>query len=120
MNTGKKAVHMHIETTLSIPADHPAFAGHFPGDPILPGVVLLDAAVQAVLKAAQAETPARPGSNGANGTCQISSAKFLSPVRPGEVLTLTCTPSIKGSMHFDIAGTGRKVATGTLVLPKSF
>lgn len=31
---------------LALPADHPAFAGHFPGRPILPGVVQLDWAVQ--------------------------------------------------------------------------
>ena len=30
-----------------VPADHPAFPGHFPGRPILPGVVLLDAVLQA-------------------------------------------------------------------------
>ena len=28
--------------SIGIPADHPAFAGHFPGIPILPGAVLLD------------------------------------------------------------------------------
>jgi 3-hydroxymyristoyl/3-hydroxydecanoyl-(acyl carrier protein) dehydratase len=31
---------------LALPADHCAFAGHFPGRPILPGVVQLDWAVQ--------------------------------------------------------------------------
>jgi 3-hydroxymyristoyl/3-hydroxydecanoyl-(acyl carrier protein) dehydratase len=31
---------------LAVPADHPAFAGHFPGRPILPGVVQLDWAVR--------------------------------------------------------------------------
>jgi 3-hydroxymyristoyl/3-hydroxydecanoyl-(acyl carrier protein) dehydratase len=46
----------HIEETtgavktavvhLALPADHGAFAGHFPGRPILPGVVQLDWAVQ--------------------------------------------------------------------------
>jgi 3-hydroxymyristoyl/3-hydroxydecanoyl-(acyl carrier protein) dehydratase len=31
---------------LALPPDHPAFAGHFPGRPILPGVVQIDWAVQ--------------------------------------------------------------------------
>src|SRR3954452_17196436 len=31
---------------LALPATHPAFAGHFPGRPILPGVVQIDWAVQ--------------------------------------------------------------------------
>ena len=31
---------------LAVPAEHPAFAGHFPGRPILPGVVQLDWAVR--------------------------------------------------------------------------
>ena len=106
---------MNFETTLLIAPDHPAFAGHFPGAPIVPGVVLLDAAVHAVLRAMLPSTPL--GAKSMGRTCQISSAKFLSPVGPGETLTISCTRSVAGSTHFDISGGGRKVATGTLVFP---
>lgn len=99
---------MHSETTLHIEPDHPAFAGHFPGTPIVPGVVLLDAAVHAMLQML------RP--SGANG-CQISAAKFLSPVGPGETLTISLSTTASGSTRFDIASGSRKVATGTLALP---
>lgn len=88
--------------TLMVPADHPAFAGHFPGAPILPGVVLLDAVVQRA-----------PGALA--GVRQISSAKFLSPVAPGESLLIAYTRTAAG-LRFDIACGVRKVASGTLVL----
>ena len=35
-----------IRIVLAVPPDHPAFTGHFPGRPILPGVVQIDWAVQ--------------------------------------------------------------------------
>ncbi len=31
-----------IRETISVPADHPSLPGHFPGEPIVPGAVLLD------------------------------------------------------------------------------
>lgn len=49
--------------------------------------------------------------------CQISSAKFLSPVGPGETLSIAFTTSASGSTRFDISSGSRKVVTGTLVLP---
>jgi 3-hydroxyacyl-[acyl-carrier-protein] dehydratase len=104
------------ETTLVIAPDHPAFAGHFPGAPIVPGVVLLDAAVHAICADLPGPATAEAG---VKQTWQISSAKFLSPVGPGETLTISCAASASGSTRFDISSGSRKVATGTLVLQSS-
>lgn len=105
---------MHSETRFTVAPGHPAFAGHFPGAPIVPGVLLLDAAVHAIQ---QANAPQAPGPAAAQ-TCEISTAKFLSPVGPGETLTISCRPSAAGT-HFEIHSGARKVATGTLVLKPS-
>jgi 3-hydroxymyristoyl/3-hydroxydecanoyl-(acyl carrier protein) dehydratase len=98
---------MQGETSLRFAADHPAFAGHFPGRPIVPGVLLLDAAIHAIVQA-------HDNTAGGGTTCQVNSAKFLSPVAPEENLTLSWRDSGKGQVRFDIAGNGRQVATGML------
>ena len=97
---------------LPIPADHPAYAGHFPGQPILPGVVLLDAALHALAP--------RQGITEKRYPAQLKSAKFLSPVRPGEALTLHATASPAGGFRFEIRctdsrGGERSVASGAVV-----
>ncbi|MDB6090218.1 MAG: hypothetical protein JWN85_3002 [Gammaproteobacteria bacterium] len=92
-------------TTLTIPARHPAFDGHFPGAPILPGVVLLDEAIQAVQRAEGLSTR----------SWVIAAAKFLQPVGPGETLTLEHEPLANGSIRFAIRSDGRPVANGTLI-----
>jgi 3-hydroxymyristoyl/3-hydroxydecanoyl-(acyl carrier protein) dehydratase len=60
------------------PPDHAAAQGHFPGNPIIPGALLLSEALRAI------ET-----SLGKN-LCpyQIRSAKFIRPVRPGERVSI--------------------------------
>jgi 3-hydroxyacyl-[acyl-carrier-protein] dehydratase len=105
---------MQSDTTFIVPPDHPAFAGHFPGAPIVPGVLLLDAVVHMI---GQALAPQAPGPATAQ-VCEIGSAKFLSPVGPGETLTISCRPSAGGT-HFEIHSGTRKVATGTLALRPS-
>ncbi|MDQ3271676.1 MAG: 3-hydroxyacyl-ACP dehydratase [Pseudomonadota bacterium] len=100
---------MQGETSLSFAADHPAFAGHFPGRAIVPGVLLLDAAVHAVQQALAA-------SGGGVTACQVNSAKFLSPVSPGEILSLSWSDTGKGQVRFGIDGPGRQVASGVLGL----
>ena len=102
---------MQGEVTLFMEPDHPAFAGHFPGAPIVPGVVLLDAALHAVLQARRTSA----SQDSVEESCQISAAKFLSPVGPGETLSISWTTSASGSTRFDISSGSRKVATGLLV-----
>jgi 3-hydroxymyristoyl/3-hydroxydecanoyl-(acyl carrier protein) dehydratase len=94
---------------LPIAADHPAYAGHFPGQPILPGVVLLDEALHAL--AAQL--------GGQDAGWQLKSAKFHSPVQPGEALALHATELPAGGFRFDIRCGDRSVASGSLVFSQA-
>lgn len=64
-------------TTLRVPADHPSLPGHFPGRPIVPGVVLLDLALA---EATRAFGPLRAAG--------LPQAKFLAPLLPDEDATL--------------------------------
>ncbi|RYY52317.1 MAG: CoA ligase, partial [Comamonadaceae bacterium] len=38
-----------VHATREVPLDHPAFAGHFPGQPLLPGALLLSEVLEAML-----------------------------------------------------------------------
>jgi len=57
-----------------IAADHPSLPGHFPGRPLVPGVVVLDR----VLDAIEAHADVAPGA------LQLPQVKFLQPLLPGE------------------------------------
>jgi 3-hydroxymyristoyl/3-hydroxydecanoyl-(acyl carrier protein) dehydratase len=101
---------MRNSHSFHIPAQHPAFEGHFPGTPLLPGVLLLDEVLHAVV-----ESEDRAGSAALRELrWTISTAKFLRPVRPGETLTLEHEPLANGSIRFTLRGAGQPVASGTL------
>ena len=88
----------------TVPAAHPAFAGHFPGTPILPGVVLLDMALQMI-----AETCGI-----ASHGWEISSVKFLSPALPGDELVIRHSHSTDSPIRFEIMSGTRKIASGSI------
>lgn len=89
-----------------VPADHPAFAGHFPGQPVLPGVALL----AFVMRALQGQ-PALQASLGQ--TPQIAQVKFISPVLPGSDLRVALQAQGRG-VAFEVQREGQAVAKGQL------
>lgn len=87
-----------------IPPDHRALPGHFPGHPIVPGVVLLDHALHTIGAALGRPLDA----------CKINSAKFLSPAAPGEWLDLAFETTASNAVRFTIRAGEREVASGVL------
>jgi 3-hydroxymyristoyl/3-hydroxydecanoyl-(acyl carrier protein) dehydratase len=91
-------------TSVRVPGSHPALAGHFPGRPIVPAVVLLDC----VLGAAQRAF-------GATTVTGLSRAKFTAPFLPEQTAELQLT--LQGSeLRFSLTRDADSVARGTFTL----
>lgn len=95
---------MKQSRTLDIAADHPAYAGHFPNFPVLPGALLLDAVLRIV--AADRGSALREW--------QIASAKFLGAVRPGDALRVEFEGAAQQPIRFNVLAGERKVVSGIL------
>ncbi|HLX01703.1 MAG TPA: AMP-binding protein [Trinickia sp.] len=90
--------------TFDIPLDHPALPGHFPGQPIVPGVVLLEHAINGIGRALERPLHA----------FKIRSAKFPNSAAPGVPFELTYRTGDNGAIQFAVTAGARTVATGVL------
>jgi 3-hydroxyacyl-[acyl-carrier-protein] dehydratase len=90
---------------ITIPADHPVFAGHFPAMPIVPGALLLDETLWAM-----ADETGIPVTE-----CIVTSLKFKRPVRPGEIVTLGFERTAEAGVRFELRSSGGIVASGAIV-----
>ena len=89
---------------LQLRADEPATVGHFPGNPIVPGAVLLREVMRIVVP------------DCAGHGCEISAARFYLPVRPGDRLTVRWDTQAAGDISFTCstgAGSTDVSSTGT-------
>lgn len=86
----------------AVPADHPCLAGHFPGRPIVPGVLLLDAALGAIAAGLGLAAPLR-----------LLRVKFLSPVLPEQTVSVLVGEPEAGSLAFACASGARPVLAAT-------
>ena len=77
--------------------DHPALAGHFPQHPVVPGVLLLDAALHRIESAAAAD-----GLGAAGPPWHIVAVKFHRPVRADESLQLNVAPQADRTLRFEL------------------
>jgi 3-hydroxyacyl-[acyl-carrier-protein] dehydratase len=95
-----------VATRIEIPADHPAFDGHFPGRPVLPGVALLAEVLEA-----GAREPRLVDCIGS--APRLAVAKFLAPVGPGASLLIAFHLGDR-SIHWRIDDGSRTVAAGQI------
>ena len=95
-----------------MPAAHPCLPGHFPGRPVVPGVLLLDEAFALIL----AQHPGcRVGA--------VTAVKFTAPVLPGQEVTVLHGPGPApahnpgpGPVPFACTVAGRPALRGTVRL----
>lgn len=108
-----------ITTTKAIPADLDVFRGHYPGQPILPGVLICEAIFQtgAILLSAKARE-----SGGAEGLVpvmtRIKETRFKQMVRPGD--TLEIEVEIEDSLPKLFHLKGKAKVNGKLAVSTSF
>lgn len=92
-------------TQFSIPLDHPCLPGHFPGHPLVPGVVVLEQ----VLLAVQQHT------GESVGAMRLPQVKFMAPLLPGQVAHI----ELQGDgprWRFRVLRDGQVLVRGELVL----
>lgn len=89
---------------MRIAASHPALPGHFPGRPVVPGVVLLDAVATAL--------PRHLGA--ALHISGFPVVKFHAPLLPEREFEITFNRKTPGQMAFEVRAGGEILATGTL------
>jgi len=94
---------MRHAATLRVPAQHPALAGHFPGNPVVPGVMVLDA----VVSAAQAWLGPEFRAD------RLSHAKFLAPLKPDDTARIELLFR-SPRMEFSVCSGSTTIASGVL------
>ena len=100
-----------LKATITIPAGGPWFEGHFPGQPILPGVTELALAAETLRQETGKPLPLRG----------IASARLRQLVRPGDRLELSARESagLEGEsarLRFDLKRDGMLVANGEFIV----
>ena len=86
-----------------IEAGHPSLPGHFPGRPVVPGVLLLDEAMACAVP---------PGACLAG----FDAVKFLRPVLPGEDVQVLASPAAGERLSFACTVNGEAAVRGTALL----
>ncbi len=89
------------ELVLEFPVDHPCGAGHFPGNPIIPGALLLAEVLDAIARHLALD-----------GGWQVKSAKFPQPVRPGDKVIVSYRQNDAGEIRFEASVSGHRVLSG--------
>ena len=90
----------------AVPHDHPSLPGHFPGRPVVPGVVVLEHVVDAI-EATHGPLPA----------LRLPQVKFVQPLLPGETaeVVLEAVEGDAPRWRFRVLREGATIASGEVV-----
>jgi 3-hydroxyacyl-[acyl-carrier-protein] dehydratase len=87
----------------NVTINEPYFAGHFPGRPILPGVIIIEALAQLGVVFAKLSTGGMPADR-LMVFSGVSEAKFRKPVFPGDTLTLVMKDHKRKGRYWRMVG----------------
>lgn len=108
-----------IECVKQITGNEPFFLGHFPDEPLFPGVLQIEAAAQASALLVHLSEP-EEGDLLVFG--QVKRFTFVQPVRPGDQLDIRVESKVKqatqGLAEAQLSVRGELVAKGTLAYGK--
>ncbi len=96
---------MMIEKTFQIDSPHPSLAGHFPGNPIVPGVVILGEVLELIGESLGKSVM----------LAKVPSVKFHSPLRPNESLHLNFDILSDNVVTFSCRVDSRLIASGQFI-----
>ena len=96
---------MTIEKQLLIDSSHPSLAGHFPGNPIVPGVVILGEILESISQSLSEQLV----------VSHVPVVKFHSPLRPNEIIALTFDLLPKQYVTFSCHVGSRRIASGQFI-----
>jgi 3-hydroxymyristoyl/3-hydroxydecanoyl-(acyl carrier protein) dehydratase len=94
---------MTFEVRRAISADHPSLPGHFPGMPLVPGVLILDEVLAAL-------TEWRENCH----LTAIRAVKFLVPLKPEQPFTIRFSAINDGEVNFCCRIEDRVIVEGRL------
>ncbi len=94
---------LHVRE-FSVPHAHPALPGHFPGNPVVPGVLVLD---QVLLLLEQFHQPL--------AGLRLPQVKFLQPLLPGQQARVELSVRGPASWHFQVVRGDVVLVTGDIV-----
>lgn len=94
----------NIEAEYNITLDHPSLKGHFPGNPVIPGVVILEKVLQTIKQSHHSDN------------YKIVMTKFLQPLIPPATLAIHLTEPSENRIIFKATVKSDVISSGIIEL----